>query len=326
KWHGLHRLLFDEKIGILIVGETHLSPAQASEIKDDAILSKRIELLHSAHPTNPTASCGVAIVLNRELTNTKGVSFHNLIPGRALLAKIPWHGKRTVTVLGVYAPANSDEENAEFWDSLTELWLEKDLPVPDFLGGDLNVTPEPIDRLPHRDDSPRAVAALQRFKRLLSLQDGWRTTNPDTKDFTFISPLQTCARLDAILASPPALKNCRDWRISDAAGGLTDHRMVSVRYSAPGSPYIGRGRFPIPKHLLWDSQFIKFIIEEGVKLQTLIDVNDPNLQKEWAAFKEKIAKFARKSAKKTVGAMEQKKRKLQFLRNSVLNTPVTPDE
>ncbi|KAJ7157688.1 hypothetical protein C8R43DRAFT_883251, partial [Mycena crocata] len=106
-------LMFDEKIGMMVVGETHLSTQQALKIQEDGCLGRRMEIFHSPNPENPSTR-GIAIVLNREITNTKGVKVHYLIPGRAILAVLPWHGRLTHTVLGVYAPAESMEENEAF--------------------------------------------------------------------------------------------------------------------------------------------------------------------------------------------------------------------
>jgi hypothetical protein len=36
---------------------------------------------------------GVAIVLNREIMNIEGVKIHYLIPGKAILAVVLWHGE-----------------------------------------------------------------------------------------------------------------------------------------------------------------------------------------------------------------------------------------
>ncbi|KAJ7018169.1 hypothetical protein C8F04DRAFT_1329314 [Mycena alexandri] len=156
KWHGINRLMFEEKIGALVVGETHLSAAQADEIQ--TVLGKRLDIYNSPNPDNPSTR-GITLVLNREITNTKGVKIWYLKPGRAILAVLPWHGQLTHTVLGVYAPAESMEENEAFWNELCEMWLTTDLPVPDSLVGDTNLVEGPIDRLPHRPDSATAVAA-----------------------------------------------------------------------------------------------------------------------------------------------------------------------
>ncbi|KAJ7032284.1 hypothetical protein C8F04DRAFT_882753, partial [Mycena alexandri] len=304
--------MYDEKIGICVVGETHLSAAQASEIQDDHILGRRLDIYHSPNPENPSTR-GLAIVLNREITNTAGVKVHYLIPGRAVLAVIPWHGKLTHPVLGVYAPVESMQENKNFWDKLCDLWMTTDLPVPDSMGGDTNIVEDPIDRLPHRADNAAASAALARFKRLVGLQDGWRTVHPDTKAYTYCSARNTFSRIDRVYVSPKLFKNCRDWDINDAAGGLTDHRLVSVQFKAPGAPFIGKGRYTIPIFLLRDKQFLEYTITLGAELESEIE-NAPEdadkIQTGFAKFKEDIRNFVRARAKVAVGALEKKRQKL----------------
>ncbi|KAJ7016063.1 Endonuclease/exonuclease/phosphatase [Mycena alexandri] len=312
--------MYDEKIGICIVGETHLSAAQACEIQNDHILGRRLDVYHSPNPENPSTR-GLAIVLNREITNTVGVKVYYLIPGRAVLAVIPWHGKRTHTVLGVYAPAESMQENKKFWDDMCDLWLTTDLPVPDSMGGDTNIVEDPIDRLPHRPDNAAATAALARFKRLLGLQDGWRTVNPDSKEYTYCSARDTFSRIDRVYVSPTLFKYCREWEISDAAGGLTDHRMVSVQFKAPGAPFIGKGRYTIPIFLLRDRKFLEHTIKLGSEIEAEINnaPNDANkIQTCFASFKESIRDYARVRAKIAVGALENKKKKLQRKRETLL--------
>ncbi|KAJ6534523.1 hypothetical protein DFH09DRAFT_1284243 [Mycena vulgaris] len=82
-----------------------------------------------------------------------------------------WHGMRTLTVLVVYASTGS-AENKAFWDTITDIWLKENLPVPDSVLGDLNVVEGSIGRFPHRLDEDGATGALARFKRLLELKDG----------------------------------------------------------------------------------------------------------------------------------------------------------
>jgi exonuclease III len=122
-----------------------------------------------------------------------------------------------MTILGLYAPTESDEEKINFWNTLCELWLTTDLPVPDVIGGDFNIVPDTIDRLPHRMDSDKVVAAYLRFTCLLEVKDGWQQLNPDTKAYTHVSTRGTLSRIDKILVSPALMKNSRQRKIDDVA-------------------------------------------------------------------------------------------------------------
>src|SRR6202012_2068840 len=95
-----------------------------------------------------------------------------------------------------------------------------DLPVPDAIGGDFNLVPDAIDRLPHRTDPNMVVAAYLQFTCLMEVKDGWRQNYPDTKAYTHVSTHGTLSRIDKILVSPTLMKNCRHWEIDEVAGGL----------------------------------------------------------------------------------------------------------
>jgi hypothetical protein len=83
-------MMHEQKIGIMIVSETHMSAVQALEI-EDSFMIKCLKLFNYECPDNP-ATKGIAIVLNCEIMNTEGVEIHYLIPGKVILAIIPWHG------------------------------------------------------------------------------------------------------------------------------------------------------------------------------------------------------------------------------------------
>ncbi|CAK5271126.1 unnamed protein product [Mycena citricolor] len=317
-------MMFDEKIGVLIVSETHLSADQTKEIQDSHI-GKRLTIHNSPDPDDPSTK-GIAIVLNREITNTQRVKIIQLIPGRAVLATLPWHSDRTLTILGVYAPAESMQANENFWDTLSDCWLTQDLPVPDLMGGDMNMVEEPLDRLPSREDAPRTTAALRRFKRLVGLVDGWRGENLNVKDFTYTSGRDTHSRIDRIYVSNAQLRRSQKWSIDDCTGKLSDHRMVSVTITAPGSPTIGKGRYSVPLFLLREKKFMDFVQSEMASLEDRHADNPTlNLQAEWSSLKTKIRNYAQTRAKEAIGASREKKKMLKTSRAQILEATHSPN-
>jgi exonuclease III len=236
KWPHLNRLIFDEKIGIMVVGETHLTEEQVEEIEGASYGRNHLKVFNSIDPEHASRG-GVAVILNKDLTNIVNVDVRRLIPGRAILVKVPWHGTLTLTVLALYAPADSAASNKIFWEELYNIFMTENLPIPDITLGDMNLVEDAIDRLPHRPDDPGAVSALANFKRLPELKDGWRMTNPDTLEYTFHRGMGTHSCIDHINVSPTIFKNCRHWEISDAAGDLADHPLITVTVCAPRAPY-----------------------------------------------------------------------------------------
>ncbi|KAJ7061950.1 Endonuclease/exonuclease/phosphatase, partial [Mycena amicta] len=270
-------------------------------------MRKRLKIFNSPYPENPSGAKGIAIVLNRELTNIEGVKIRYLIPGKAILATIPWHKKATITVLGIYAPTESAEVKCAFWEELTEMWIdpERDMPAVDWLGGDFNLVVNPNNRLPQHADDPKAVAALERFMHILNLEDGWRRTNPTAKAYTYTSTQTppTHSRIDRICVPRNHFNRYRGWSIDDSGGELSDHKMVSVTVRTPGAPYVGKGRYTIPLHILHDRGFRNYAVEEGAKLAEDIEKErneENNPQILFRDYKEKILKFARERAKESI--------------------------
>ncbi|KAJ7172885.1 Endonuclease/exonuclease/phosphatase, partial [Mycena crocata] len=321
KWPHINRLMFDEKIGVLAVGETHLTEEQVDEIQAQSMGRNRLRVFNSTDIEHPNRG-GIALVLNKDITNTENIGIRRLVPGRAILATIPWHGTLTLTALAVYAPADSPASNQAFWEELRNLWLTENLPIPDMLLGDMNIVPDALDRLPHRADDAGATSAKADLNRIFELKDGWRLTNPETKAYTYSHGIGTHSRIDRIEVSPTLFKNCRYWEISDAAGDLTDHRLISVTVCAPGAPYIGRGRYAIPLFLMNDTKFIEFAVSTGASMFEIEeDDSTGDLQTRFKNFKDRVRDFAKARAALMVGALEEKRKKLQAERKKVLERP-----
>jgi hypothetical protein len=118
-----------------------------------------------------------------------------------------------------------------------------------------------LDRLPHHRDPPNVTTAMLELKSALNLQDGWRQTYPDTKAYTFLQKATNVqSRIDRNLVSAAVLHNSSDWEI-EAPGIHTDHQLVSFKYSDPRMPFIGKGRWILPLHLLKDRKIMDRIAE-----------------------------------------------------------------
>lgn len=182
KWQHMNQLLRDKKIGILAIQETHISNERIEQLHKQ--FSQRVHILNSRDPEHPNAK-GVAFILNKQLTAWKEATCQVIIPGRALLLTIPWHGASNLNVLAVYAP-NSPYENAEFWNNITINFCENNYPPPDIMLGDYNLVEESIDRLPAHTDNERAASSLADLKSFFHLCDGWRQQNPTDLAYTFL--------------------------------------------------------------------------------------------------------------------------------------------
>ncbi|TFK54348.1 hypothetical protein OE88DRAFT_1711212 [Heliocybe sulcata] len=158
KWTTIHALVRNKRIGILALQETHLTPPLVDDIHN--LFGRRLLVINSPNPTNPTSSAGVAFVLNREVTSISDLQIREIIPGHALLLTTSWHNSTSLSVLNVYAP-NDYHQQAAFWETLEDYWSTHTLPKPDFMMGDFNLVEDPIDHSPPRLDPQAPSAALR---------------------------------------------------------------------------------------------------------------------------------------------------------------------
>jgi len=181
KWRDINQLMRESKINMLTIQETHLKQEEVDDLHN--LFGTRLKILFSQGANHRAA--GVAIVLNKDCSMHKNVEEYEMIPGRALLARIPWHGDLLLMVLNIYAPNNHTESEA-FFKELKLKFETKAFPLPDLMMGDFNVVEDAIDRLPAHTDHEGATQALYDLRALLGLKDRWRQYNGNDKGYTYL--------------------------------------------------------------------------------------------------------------------------------------------
>jgi hypothetical protein len=92
--------------------------------------------------------------------------------------------------------------------------------------------------------------------------------------------------------------------------------------SAPGAPYIGKGRWAMPHFLIHDDKFMDKASEEVYEMERTMNEGRTatnNAQVKFKALKDTIIKAAQARVKTTIGKSEQKKKALQDERAELLN-------
>ncbi len=269
KWGRIYRMMSEQRIGALLLQETHLMEERKAGIQK--MFSKRIRIFFSANPEAPTQREGVAIVLNSRYLNTSEAKMTEIVPGRAIQVAIPCLGGNVRQLLCIYAPtSNGTTERKLFFREVQEFYSGKpDFPRPHLMAGDFNNIEDHIDRLPINEGPDASTIALDDLKIELGLMlaDGWRITYPSTRDYTFhrgSGPNAIFSRLDRIYVTPTAFEFAREWKIS-VPDVKTDHSLVSVQLTSETSPVVGPGRQLFPLKLLKDKKLTKEIKARGVQ-------------------------------------------------------------
>ncbi|KAJ6527988.1 hypothetical protein DFH09DRAFT_1094618 [Mycena vulgaris] len=262
--------------------------------------SSWFKIIHSADSLAPTNTAGVAFLLNRNFIDVEHTQIFELVPGRALMINVPWHKGRTLTILNIYAP-NTPQERDELW---TELWC---LPFPTIVLGDWNFVEDARDRLSGgREVVPQS---FYRLKELLQLEDGWRNTFSDDREYTCIQRRTnpetgfehvSRSRIDRVYVHHNSYDLCRGWRI-DQTAVKTDHSLIATQIVCRENVKPGRGCFSLPLYLLKTRKFTWEIHRMAKNLKAEAEVlshtprgNDHNIQTLWAQFKRDTIEHAKK--------------------------------
>ncbi|KAL1761248.1 Endonuclease/exonuclease/phosphatase, partial [Schizophyllum commune] len=267
KWGSLNRMMNTQKIAVLMLQETHLTEERKARI--ESMFSGKLKIYHSPHPTHPKSRAGVAIVVNRRLIDTEGAKVTVVVPGRAIQLTVKWAPNEERTFLCVYAPASGPAERTAFFEQVNEYFRSHtNLAKPHAMAGDFNVLEDSIDRLPMADTHDNSIQALDALKLSLGLNmaDGWRATNPDTREFTFCRNQENgpyLARLDRIYCTADSFATARQWKISEP-GIRTDHSIASVQLTCESSPEMGKGRPRLSEWVIKDKAFAKYTKERGI--------------------------------------------------------------
>lgn len=300
KWSMVNQTLNKNKIAVLALQETHLD----QEIVDRLMqcFGRKMHIEFSQDPEAPRTKAGVAFVINKTLIAPSAIKTHVLHPGRALALKINWLETEATNFLNIYAPVNRSAHRT-FWSEIEKTRLDCDLPRPDFLLGDFNVTEDPIDRAPAKTDDQPATDKLRDVRLNWDVQDAWRAAHPDEKVFTYRANAngnEIKSRLDRIYVANRLTTFTFDWVITPSPVP-TDHWLVAVKYAPKEAPEIGKGRWTLPLHLLKNNKFTEKVIARGIRLQDAIEnpkCDSPERHGEspqllWERFKEDIQEIAK---------------------------------
>ena len=307
KWSMVNQTLNKHKIAILALQETHLDQERVDGLLKS--FGKKMEIKFSADPNAPRATAGVAFIINKSLIAPRKITTHEIIPGRALHIKVEWLDKETSSFMNIYAP-NEKAAHEEFWRTIDDTRRDHNVPVPNFLLGDFNVTEDPIDQMPPRLDDLGVIEALRDTRLAWRINDTWRMSYPDSRKYTYRANTangETKSRLDRIYVARHLVDKIFDWETAPSLVP-TDHWIVTVKYAPKEAPEIGKGRWTLPLHLANDQKFLNSVIKKGLALQLELEKiqrnptnrNVSNPQSLWNRFKKNIKALAKHAIKNKV--------------------------
>ena len=134
------------------------------------------------------------------------------------------------------------------------------------------------------------------------------------------------SRLDRLYLTDNIANYAWDWKTRPSGIPGTDHLMVLVQIAHREAPAVGKGRWTLKNHVLWDKKFRAFVIAEGNKaLEEIERISnhwspDHNAQTVYQDWKDSILTFAVNRDKELVPKYIAKKKLLEADLASVINS------
>ena len=225
KIRSLQRLLEDHGVHFAAITESHIT----TPLADQASVETKLTQCTTNSPSQN--SCGVTLwsLSSRVTWDDKDIYYNDNV-GRALgvaltIDKDP--SKKTL-VLVIYAP-NTEAEKMAFWQNFPQEVLNRS----DMVLGDFNMVTEILDRNPPKADPPQVVRIVTQKLHDARLMDGWRTTHPEAKGYTYTQANEwlSTGRIDRIYCKSKIHRKACNWKIQPVPTLLSDHSLVSVEYN-----------------------------------------------------------------------------------------------
>jgi exonuclease III len=302
KWPDLHSELFSNNIHIQAVQETHLKDEEV-----DALNLNFPGLFIHNNPLTNTAG-GVAIIIRRDTLDPAKVTFLDLIPGRASVAKFKW-GDHDLSAVAIYAP-NNPAEKIVFAQTLNETITRANLSNPILLG-DWNFVEDALDRLPVNRDDANVINEFQFFFNTSHLVDGWREHNPDSLHYTFLrSDGRARARIDRVYVKRDFLPYCTQWDFGGPTH-LSDHCLASVSILEKTMVKQGPGVWRLNSQFLSEQDFRRKIDKLINRAEQEAKRSPDDIEKLWVSFKEDVKTVSGKYGKKRAALFKAKEESLR---------------
>ncbi|KAI0273036.1 hypothetical protein BGY98DRAFT_936483 [Russula aff. rugulosa BPL654] len=247
-----------------------------------------------------------------------------------MMIRLKWPDNDYLTILNIYAPVKRSDQ-PDFWATIEIERRVMNLPCPDFLLGNFNITEDAIDRAPQKYDNHLAADTLREIRLSWEVQDQWRHAHPNEKLYTYryVKNRKTkLSRLDRIYSARKHAQIIFDWKTEPTAVP-TDHWLISLKYAPKDAPQIGNGHWTWPIPTLNEEPLLDAIVAKGKIIQTKLENlqnglttrDETNPQTLWEDYKIDLQKIAKSKADKFHYKATSRIKRLDQDRKELLDDP-----
>jgi len=226
------------KITILALQETHLMEEAINN------LNEKYRALKFYGSGLSTSSGGIMFIVNEQTDIPQHIQFEEIEKGRTGMLSFGY-GDSGLNIVNVYMPNHKTPQKETLKHLRDELRTKRHILEEELIIlGDWNFVEDRIDRSPQHDNDRGVTSEMTKLKSSLNLIDGWRTSNPEARGFTWEGTTGTdrrkiFSRIDRIYTTARTWDITNEYKIINC--DFSDHDGISVTVRDTSAPNTGKG-------------------------------------------------------------------------------------
>ena len=231
--------LCTNKLTILALQETHL---MEDTIND---LNQKYRMLKFYRSSLSTSSGRIMFVINEPTDTPQHISFEELEKGRMGLLSLNYSNSK-LNLVNVYMPNHKTPQKEMLKHLRNKMRAKTHIDKEELIIlGDWNFVEDRIDRSPQHDNDSGVTNEMTKLKSSLNLIDGWRTSNPDIRGFTWEGSTgpekrKIFSRIDCIYTSARTWNIMNEYKLINC--NFSDHDRISAVIQDTSAPKTGKGK------------------------------------------------------------------------------------
>ena len=242
------------RIAILAVQETHL---MESSLVD---LNERYRHLKFLGSGLSTSSGGIMFIINESAGTPQNIQFEVIEKGRSGILSLQY-GAQEMKIVNVYMPNHKSPQREALVKLRRTLRARGDIDDTEFfIMGDWNFVEDKADRSPQHDDDLGVTNEMNKLKTSLDLLDGWRTSNPGSRSFTWEGTFgnerkKIFSRIDRIYTTRDTWEITNEYKTINC--DFSDHDGVAVTVREASAAETGNGEAKLNRNIMRHPLFEK---------------------------------------------------------------------
>ena len=234
------------RIAVLAVQETHLMEESLIDLNEKY---RHLKFLGSGLSTS---SGGIMFIINESAGTPQDIQFEVIEKGRSGILSLQY-GAQEMKIVNVYMPNHKAPQREALIKLRRTLRARRDITDTEFfIMGDWNFVEDKVDRSPQHDNNHRVTNEMNKLKTSLDILDGWRTSNPGSRSFTWEGTFgsekkKIFSRIDRIYTTRDTWEITNEYKMINC--DFSDHDGVAVTVREASAAETGTGEAKLNRNI-----------------------------------------------------------------------------